>query len=115
MTPAGLKEIARYADGIGVPRTWSSRATRPPARPASRPTWSATPTGSACSCTSGRCAWRTSSWPTNFRSGTDPNAPGDLRAEVRAFLDAGVDGMFSDHPNIAVDALEDWLERRRAS
>ena len=37
---------------------------------------------------------------TNFRSGTDPNAPGDLRAEALAFLDAGVDGMFSDNPDV---------------
>ena len=35
---------------------------------------------------------------TNFRIGTDPNAPGDLAAEARAFLDAGVDGIFSRQP-----------------
>ena len=38
---------------------------------------------------------------TNFRVGTDPNAPGDLYAEARAFLDAGVDGLFSDNPDLA--------------
>jgi glycerophosphoryl diester phosphodiesterase len=52
---------------------------------------------------------------TNFRVGTDPNAHGDLRAEVLAFLDADVDGLFSDNPDIAVGALEDWLERDEAS
>ena len=52
---------------------------------------------------------------TNFRRGTDPNAPGDLRAEARAFLEAGVDGIFSDHPDIVADALADWLERDAAS
>ena len=46
---------------------------------------------------------------TNFRIGTDPNAPGDLVAETRAFLDAGVDGIFSDHPDVVAAATADWL------
>ena len=46
---------------------------------------------------------------TDFRVGTDPNAPGDMYAESRAFLDAGVDGLFSDNPDIAARALADWL------
>ena len=46
---------------------------------------------------------------TNFRIGTDPNAPGDMYAESLAFLDAGVDGLFSDNPDIAARALADWL------
>jgi glycerophosphoryl diester phosphodiesterase len=46
----------------------------------------------------------------NFRVGTDPNAVGDLEAETRAFLDAGVDGVFSDNPDIAVDARNAWVD-----
>ena len=46
---------------------------------------------------------------TNFRVGTDPNAHGDLAAETKAFLDAGVDGLFSDHPDIAVAARDAWV------
>jgi len=46
---------------------------------------------------------------TNFRRGTDPNAKGDIYAEVVAFLDAGVDGVFADYPDSAVDARDDWL------
>ena len=45
----------------------------------------------------------------NFRRGTDPNAPGDLAAEVRAFLDAGVDGLFTDNPDIGVAARDAWV------
>jgi glycerophosphoryl diester phosphodiesterase len=45
----------------------------------------------------------------NVRIGTDPDAPGDLYAESLAFLDAGVDGLFSDNPDIAARALADWL------
>ncbi|MFC6287726.1 glycerophosphodiester phosphodiesterase [Nocardioides sp. GCM10027113] len=52
---------------------------------------------------------------TNFRRGDDPNAKGDARAEALAFLDAGVDGLFSDHPDTAVDALEEWLAEEKAS
>jgi glycerophosphoryl diester phosphodiesterase len=46
---------------------------------------------------------------TNFRRGTDPNAKGDIFAEVTAFLDAGVDGIFADHPDSAVDARDAFV------
>ncbi|MDQ4053790.1 MAG: glycerophosphodiester phosphodiesterase, partial [Actinomycetota bacterium] len=46
---------------------------------------------------------------TDFRIGTDPDAKGDIHAEVTAFLDAGVDAVFADHPDSAVDARDDWL------
>jgi glycerophosphoryl diester phosphodiesterase len=36
--------------------------------------------------------------PTDLRIGEDPDAPGDLAAEVRMLLDAGVDGLITDHP-----------------
>jgi glycerophosphoryl diester phosphodiesterase len=46
---------------------------------------------------------------TDFRVGSDLAAHGDLAAETQAFLDAGVDGVFADHPDVAVAAREDWL------
>ena len=46
---------------------------------------------------------------TNFRRGTDPNASGNIYAEITAFLDAGVDAVFADYPDSAVDARDDWL------
>lgn len=42
----------------------------------------------------------------DFRRGTDPYAKGDIRAEVTAFVDAGVDGLFADYPDSVVDALQ---------
>ena len=39
--------------------------------------------------------------PAEFRSSADPNAVGDLVGEIRAFLDAGMDGFFTDNPDIA--------------
>ncbi|WP_307827862.1 glycerophosphodiester phosphodiesterase family protein [Nocardioides sp. SYSU D00038] len=47
--------------------------------------------------------------PAELRNGAAPGAHGDARAEARAFLEAGVDGVFSDHPDLALSAREDWL------
>ena len=38
--------------------------------------------------------------PADFRKGTDPAAAGDLEAEIRTFLAAGMDGYFTDNPDI---------------
>lgn len=51
--------------------------------------------------------------PTNLRTGTDPNAKGDVRAELFAFFDAGVDAVFADYPDAAVAARTAWLRQRR--
>lgn len=42
--------------------------------------------------------------PADLRSEGGPDAHGDLRAEARAFLDAGVDGLICDHPEVALAA-----------
>lgn len=49
---------------------------------------------------------------TDFRRGTDPNAYGDMAAEARAFLDAGVDGYFTDNPDVGVAARDAWVRDR---
>jgi glycerophosphoryl diester phosphodiesterase len=46
-----------------------------------------------------------------FRSGSDPNARGDALAQTRALLEAGVDGVFTDHPDTAVEARRRWVGR----
>jgi glycerophosphoryl diester phosphodiesterase len=38
--------------------------------------------------------------PTQFRVGADPNAVGDLQAEIETFLRAGMDSFFSDNPDV---------------
>jgi glycerophosphoryl diester phosphodiesterase len=50
----------------------------------------------------------------NFRIGSDPTASGDARAEGRAFLDAGVDGFFTDQADAGVAARDDWLGLEQA-
>lgn len=43
--------------------------------------------------------------PVDLRSGPDPRTHGDLAAEIRAFIAEGVDGLFADHPAVAVGVL----------
>ena len=38
--------------------------------------------------------------PSNFRVGVDPNAFGDVVGEIGVFLDAGVDGLFTDQADL---------------
>ena len=99
--PAGLAEIASYADAIGVeklmviPRTPEDELGVPTALVAD-----AHRAGLAVH------AWtfRAENYflPTTERRGVDPAASGDLATELRAYLAAGIDGVFSDHPDVAV-------------
>ncbi|GAB3786830.1 glycerophosphodiester phosphodiesterase [Nocardioides pacificus] len=110
-SPAGLAEIATYADGIGadkalvLPRDRATGATGAPT--------SLVDDAHAEDLLVHVWTLRAENrfMASNFRRGTDPDAAGDAYAEATAFLDAGVDGIFSDHPDTVVDALEDWLAR----
>jgi glycerophosphoryl diester phosphodiesterase len=44
--------------------------------------------------------------PLELRSGADPNAYGNAIAEYEQFLELGVDGLFSDNLDTAVEARE---------
>ena len=109
VTPAGLQEIAGYADAVGA------------AKDLVLPRGADGSTGAPSDLVDDAhdAGLRVHVWTlrrenqfmaTNFRVGSDPNAPGDLAAETRAFLDAGVDGVFSDNPDLAVDARDAWVE-----
>lgn len=50
--------------------------------------------------------------PADLRSGTDKLAHGDAVGEYVAFFDAGVDGVFSDFTQSAVQARSQWLARQ---
>jgi glycerophosphoryl diester phosphodiesterase len=43
--------------------------------------------------------------PPDLRSSSDPAAPGDVVTEIRTFLDAGIDGFFTDNPDLGVEAV----------
>lgn len=47
--------------------------------------------------------------PATLRHGAGPDSAGDMGAEVRALLDAGVDGVITDHPELALRARDAWL------
>ena len=113
VTPEGLREIATYADGVGahkdlvLPRDATGATGEPSdvvadahAEDLLVHVWTMRDENQFMA--------------TNFRRGTDPNAKGDARAEIFAFLDAGVDGLFGDYPDTAVDARDSWLEERAA-
>ena len=102
-TPAGLRSIARYADGVGpskdyiVPRDADGRSLAPTTfvRDAHRAGLDVHP-----------YTFRRENTflPLELRSSTDPAGIGDLKAEIRQFFALGVDGVFTDNPDIGVAA-----------
>ncbi|MEO5661652.1 MAG: glycerophosphodiester phosphodiesterase [Nocardioides sp.] len=107
VTAAGLKAISRYADGVGAHKDWVLPRTNGATTVSSNVVRDAHKVNLVVHVWTLRR--ENQFMATNFRVGTDPNAPGDLFAETQAFLDAGVDGVFSDNPDIAAAALADWL------
>ena len=101
-TPEGLASIDEYADGIGVHRTLV--LPRDPEGAIGMPSHLVR---------DAHRQWLTVYvWtlraenrylPTNLRLGADPDGLGELAAEARAFLDAGVDGLVTDHPDLLLD------------
>jgi len=101
-TPAGLRELARYADGVGpskdyiVPRNAAGASQRPTSfvRDAHRARLLVHP-----------YTFRAENafLPLELRRGSDPAQYGNAFAEVEQFFDLGVDGVFTDHPDIAVE------------
>jgi glycerophosphoryl diester phosphodiesterase len=105
-TPAGLREVARYADGAGpskdyiVPRD-ASGASLPPTtfvQDAHRAGLVVHP-----------YTFRNENQflPLELRSSADPNAYGNAFAEYDQFFALGVDGLFSDNADTAVEARDD--------
>jgi glycerophosphoryl diester phosphodiesterase len=107
-TRVGLAEVSGYADGIGVhkdlvlPRDLAGRA-----HVSSGLVDQAHDAGLLVHVWTLRDEKQFMA--TNFRTGRHPDSPGDPQAEARAFLDAGVDGFFTDQTDTGVAAREDWL------
>jgi glycerophosphoryl diester phosphodiesterase len=102
-TAAGLERIAAYADAVGpakahiVPRD-AAGASQPPTR--------FVDDAHAAGLLVHPYTFRRENafLPAELRAGDDPAAPGDLLTELRQFFALGVDGVFSDFPDIAVAA-----------
>lgn len=105
MTDAGLREIATYADAIG-PHKWmvvefgeagardTGLARRARAAGLGIHVWTLRAENEFL--------------PAALRSSGDAAALGDLTTEIHALLDAGITGFFSDHPDLAVRARDNW-------
>jgi glycerophosphoryl diester phosphodiesterase len=114
LTPTGLAEIARYADAIGpakdriVPRDASGRLLAPTnvVRDAHRVGLLVHP-----------FTFRNENTflPLDLRRGSDPTAYGNAFAEYRLFFTVGVDGVFSDNGDTAVEARDAFVAARRGS
>jgi glycerophosphoryl diester phosphodiesterase len=102
VTRAGLRAIARYADGVGlcksvmIPRNADDTLGEP----------------TSVIRDAHRAGLEVHGWtfrlenqylPAEFRSSDDPNAPGNMAAEIRVFLEAGMDGFFTDHPDVGAE------------
>jgi glycerophosphoryl diester phosphodiesterase len=103
-SPAGLAEVAGYADGIGahkdliIARDERDRLAAPTGLVAD-----AHAAGLAVHAWTFRA--ENAFLPAEFRSGADRADTGDLRGELAAFLRTGVDGVFADQPDLAASLL----------
>ncbi|WP_438726546.1 glycerophosphodiester phosphodiesterase [Parasphingorhabdus sp. DH2-15] len=103
---SGLKDIAQYADGIGVqktlvlPRSGDDRSTAP----------------SSLVADAHMVGLDVHIWtlrreniflPAEYRQGSEPQTIGDFSGEIAAFVAAGVDGIFTDNTKDVVSALRD--------
>jgi glycerophosphoryl diester phosphodiesterase len=106
VTPAGLRDVARYADGVGVnmnliiPRDATGALTVPT-------TLIADAHAARLVVHSWTFRAENTFLPANFRIGNpaDPaflNARGDFPAEIKLFDSLGLDGIFSDQPDVPV-------------
>jgi glycerophosphoryl diester phosphodiesterase len=108
MKPAGLRDVASYADWLGpeknsiIPRDAQGFLTTP------------TPVVKDAH----RAGLKVVAYtfrdenqflPADFRDGTDPNAKGDIFAELETFFRTGLDAVFADYTDSA-DAARDWWE-----
>jgi glycerophosphoryl diester phosphodiesterase len=108
ISPAGLRDIATYADAIGadkdlvMPRNAAGETTEPSSL-----------VDDAHALGLDVHVWtmrdENAFMARNYWNGVDPTAKGDAFAEYADFFDAGVDGVFSDHPDTAVAARDEWL------
>lgn len=105
ITPAGLAEVASYANGIGpdknmvIPRDADARLLAPTTLVAD---------AHAAGLVVHPYTFRPENnfLPADFRSSTDKTARGDAYGEITRFLQAGVDGVFSDDAFVARAAVD---------
>jgi glycerophosphoryl diester phosphodiesterase len=113
VTPSGLREISTYAEAIGPDK--NRVIPRDPDGTLARPT-PLVDDAHGAGLLVHPYTFRSENrfLPAECREGSNPNAEGDALCEYDAFLDAGVDGVFSDFPDTAVRARDAWLAGQSA-
>ncbi|MEU5614402.1 glycerophosphodiester phosphodiesterase [Streptomyces sparsogenes] len=109
--PEGLAWIADYADGIGpdlsliIPRDSSGKLTTPT---------TLVKDAHAADLVLHPYTMRNenSFLPADFRRGTDATAYGDAFGAFKKYFETGIDGIFSDNPDTALLAREDFRKNR---
>jgi glycerophosphoryl diester phosphodiesterase len=101
-TPAGLARVARYATAIGVQKSMVMRERADGLQPTSL-VQDAHAAGLAVHVWTFRA--ENEFLPRALKRGAESSAHGDLAAEILRFRDAGMDGLFCDHPDLARAAL----------
>lgn len=102
-TPARLKAVAQYADGVGpskeyiVPRDAQGRSVAPT---------SFVTDAHAAGLKVHPYTFRAENWflPLELRFGGDPAVYGNIFSEIKQFFALGVDGVFTDNPDIGIAA-----------
>ena len=106
ISPRGLRMVARYADAVGLAK---SRLLGHPAD------------AEALVDHAHLSGLQVLAWTLReenrflsprFRRGDEPDRRGDAAGELAALLDAGVDGVFCDHPDLALAARDAWRPAR---
>jgi glycerophosphoryl diester phosphodiesterase len=103
-TPAGLASIAVYADGVGPSKDYI--IPRNPDGSSGTPTSFVRDAHAAGLLVHPYTFRRENTFlPLELRSSADPAGIGDLKTEIRMFLAEGIDGFFTDNPDIGVQAV----------
>ncbi len=103
MTPDGLATVATYADAVGVDKAF---VLDPETLAPSSLVADAHAAGLAVHVWTVRAENAFLPPPLHSASGA-PGDRGDVEAEVRALVAAGADGLFTDHPDLVREALDD--------
>ncbi|MBB4608939.1 glycerophosphodiester phosphodiesterase [Sphingomonas yabuuchiae] len=105
MTPEGMKQVATYAWGIGPDKAMLWNGDAP----------------SSLVADAHAAGLRVHPWTyraenqfvrAGFRRGANPKAHGDVAGEIRAALGQGIDGFFTDFPQIGVETRNAYLRAR---
>ena len=105
VTPEGLAFVASYADGIGACK--DIMIPRNPDGTLGAPSPVIDDAHDAGLLVHGWTFRRENRFlPVDLREGTDPNTPGDMTGELAAFVAAGMDGFFTDNPDLGAIVAE---------